>query len=122
MAVQSKQRECAQCKRLEQRIDELEAKIAKLGKNSSNSSKPPSSDIAKPGGRPKKPKKKRKQGAQPGHVRHQRTTFPENEIDRSWDYTIDTCPDCGHQVWPSDQPPRVLQQIDVVAPYAVNPQ
>ncbi|MCH8970448.1 MAG: hypothetical protein IIA66_15190, partial [Planctomycetes bacterium] len=97
MAVQSKERECAQCKRLEERIAELEAKIAKLGKNSSNSSKPPSSDIAKPGGRPKKPKKKRKRGAQPGHVRHQRTPFQENEIDRSWDYTIDTCPDCGHQ-------------------------
>ncbi len=115
MAVRSKQRECGQCKRLEVRIAELEAKIAKLGKNSSNSSKPPSSDIAKPGGRPKKPKKKRKRGAQPGHLRHQRTPFQENEIDRFWDYTTDTCPDCGHQVTPSDQPPRVLQQIDIVA-------
>ena len=115
MAVQNEERECPQCKRLEIRIAELEAKIAQLGKNSSNSSKPPSSDIAKPGGQHKKTKKKRKRGAQPGHARHQRAAFQENEIDRFWDYTFDTCPDCGHDVIPSDQPPRVMQQIDVVA-------
>ena len=95
MAAQNEKHECPQCKRFEKRIAELEAKIAKLEKNSSNSSKPPSSDIAKPGSPQKKTKKKRKRGAQPGHARHQRALFPENEIDHFWDYTFDTCPDCG---------------------------
>ena len=115
MAVQNEKQGCPQCKRLQEHIAELEARIAKLEKNSSNSSKPPSSDIAKPGGSHKKSKKKRKRGAQPGHARHQRAPFQENEIDHFWDYTFDTCPDCGHEVTPSDQPPRVMQQIDMVA-------
>ena len=115
MAAENEERECPQCKRLEMRVAELEATIAKLQKNSSNSSKPPSSDIAKPGGQPGKSKEKRKRGAQPGHTRHQRTPFQENEIDHFWDYTLDTCPDCGHDVTPADLPPRVLQQIDMVA-------
>ena len=115
MAAQNEEHECPRCKRLDKRIAELEAKIAKLEKNSSNSSKPRSSDIVKPGSPKKKTKKKRKRGVQPGHARHQRALFQEDQIDHFWDYTFDTCPDCGHDVTPSDQPPRVIQQIDVVA-------
>ena len=121
MAAQIEKHECPHCQRHEERIAELEAKIAKLEKNSANSSKPPSSDIAKPSGPQKKSGTKRKRGAQPGHERHQREPFQENEIDLFWDYTFDTCPDCGHDVTPADLPPRVIQQIDLVtAPTVVS--
>jgi len=65
----------------QQQIKHLEAKVAKLSKNSSNSSKPPSSDITKP--KPRKKKKgKRNIGGQPGHERHNRAPFSEEEIDK----------------------------------------
>ena len=70
-----------------EKIAALEQKIARLEKNSSNSSKPPSSDIVKP---PKvtvtRKKGKRRKGAQPGHPRHERAPFTEEEIDRRVTY------------------------------------
>jgi transposase len=79
---------CARCADLEQRLEQLCARVAQLEaelaaakKNSTNSSKPPSSDIVK---KPKdKPKngKKRKRGGQPGHPRHERPLFPDDQVD-----------------------------------------
>jgi transposase len=72
---------------LRKRIAELEAKIASLSKNSSNSSKPPSSDITKPpnlgggGGRSKRFKKRK-----PESRRIDPAPFPEERVDRSYDY------------------------------------
>ena len=72
------------------RIAELEQEIARLKKNSSNSSKPPSSDIVKPP-KPTVERKsgKRRQGAQPGHPRHERTPFMEEELDRQVTYELE---------------------------------
>ena len=107
---------------LEKRVVELETEnaalkteIARLKKNSSNSSKPPSSDIVKPpkpvplhGG-------KRHIGGQPGHERHLREPFTNEQIDRMERHTLSACPDCGGRVRPAGMPPRVVQQAELVA-------
>jgi transposase len=106
---------CPRCAELEARLAELEAQVAALRKNSSNSSKPPSSDIVKPspasrvGGRTK-----RKRGAQPGHPRHLRAAIPPEEVDQTWNYSLDACPDCGGALEASDAAPRVIQQVEIV--------
>lgn len=115
---------CPGCEQLRQqaaalmeRVARLEAQLAAARKNSGNSSKPPSSDIAKPP-RPelgKAGKQKRKRGGQPGHPRHERPPFGPEDIDQTWDYSLGACPDCGGQLTPGDEPPRVLQQVEIVA-------
>ena len=94
----------------------LEAELAKARKTSRNSSKPPSSDIVKPP-RPqaKNGNDKRQQGAQPGHPRHERQPFEAGQIDDTIDYTLSGCPDCGGAVELSDQAPRVVQQVELLA-------
>ena len=98
---------------LQKRVEALECKVAELSKNSSNSSKPPSSDIVKP--KPEKQKKdKCKIGAQPGHPRHERPPFPEDEIKSFHDYRLTACPECGNpDVTFLDEPPRVIQQMEL---------
>lgn len=98
-----------------QRMAELEAKIARLEKNSSNSSKPPSSDIVKPP-KPAPPEGgKRKIGGQPGHERHEREPFAAEAIDRVEEHQLQECPDCGGRVRAARLPPRVIQQVELVA-------
>ena len=98
---------------LQKRVETLEKQIAKLSKNSSNSSKPPSSDdITKPKQK-RKAKGKGKIGGQPGHPRHERPPFPEEEIDESHEYVLTRCPDCDGQVRWLDGEPRVVQQLDI---------
>ena len=98
---------------LQTKITQLEEMIARLKKNSSNSSKPPSSDITKP--KPKVRKKgKRKIGAQPGHPKHERPLFPEEDISSFHDYCLDACPECDNpDVIFLDQPPRIIQQMEL---------
>ena len=98
-------------------LTETKAELAKARKNSGNSSKPPSDDIVKPpkkGPDKKAGTKKRKRGAQPGHRRHQRQPFDEAEIDYAFDYRLTACPDCGGPVEPTDEKPRVIQQVELV--------
>src|SRR5215467_2042514 len=94
---------CPNCRRLQARVDVLEAELAALKqvvaqlsqqlaaarKDSSTSSKPPSSDIVKP---PKPPppqgQDKRRIGGQPGHPKHERVPFPPGSFNRS---TSKTC-------------------------------
>src|SRR5687768_11205915 len=103
---------CSRCVELEGQLRELaarvaflEAELAAARKNSSNSSKPPSSDIVKPpkptppGGR------KRQRGGQPGHARHERASFPADEVDVVHEYTLSSCPDCGGTVQPRHSAP-----------------
>ena len=93
----------------------LEAKIAKLSKNSSNSSKPPSSDdITKPESKKKNKEGKRNIGGQPGHERHVRPLFSEDEIDKFHPYILNTCPDCNGEVIVLDGKPRVVQQVELI--------
>lgn len=97
----------------QQHIKHLEAKVAKLSKNSSNSSKPPSSDITKP--KPRKKKKgKRNIGGQPGHERHNRAPFSEEEIDKFHPYIFSACPDCHGEVTIMDGEPRIIQQVELI--------
>jgi len=93
------------------RIAELEQQIARLKKNSSNSSKPPSSDIVKPTKITDCRKKgKRRKGAQPGHPRHERTPFTEEEIDRQVTYERE---DLDPKEWEPLDEWDVVQQIEL---------
>src|SRR3954453_5423826 len=118
------------CRRLQARVDALEAElaalkevVARLGqqlaaarKDSSTSSRPPSSDIVKP---PKPPppegQDRRRIGGQPGHPKHERAAFlPESINGGSFDHRLDGCPSCGRDLPPMlTVPPRVVQQGDV---------
>ena len=106
-------------KRIEQqtqRISQLERELATARKNSTTSSKPPSSDIVKP---PKSPptgsQRKRKIGGQPGHPKHERPPFPPEAVDVTLAYTGCTCPECGRRGRRTQQAPRVIQQVEIVA-------
>src|SRR3954462_8421788 len=128
---------CTNCRRLQARVDALEAELADLKqvvaqlsqqlaaarKDSSTSSKPPSSDLVKP---PKAPppqgQDKRRIGGQPGHPKHERDAFPPESINGgSFDHRLDSCPACGQDLRPMRTvPPRVVQQVDVrEAPLAI---
>jgi transposase len=121
---------CTNCRRLQARVDALEAEladlkqvVAQLGrqlaaarKDSSTSSKPPSSDVVKP---PKPPppegQDRRRIGGQPGHPKHERAAFPPESINGgSFDHRLDGCPSCGQDLRPMlTVGPRVVQQVDV---------
>jgi len=96
-------------------INDLKIQIARLSKNSKNSSKKPSSDdLTKPKPRKKRKKGKRKIGGQPGHPRNVRIPFTKDEIDETHEHILEVCPECGGQVKFVDQPPRVVQQMELV--------
>lgn len=100
---------------LENTINILEKKIAGLLKNSSNSSKRPSSDdITKPKNKKKKKGGKRKIGGQPGHERHVRPPFSEDEIDKTHPYILTACPVCNGEVSILEAPPRIIQQMELL--------
>jgi transposase len=121
---------CPNCRRLQARVDALEAELADLKKvgaelsrqlaaarkNSSTSSKPPSSDIVKP---PKPPppegQDRRHAGGQPGHPKHERVAFPPEAVNGGFfDHRLDACPSCGHDLHPTlTIAPRVVQQVDI---------
>jgi transposase len=98
---------------LESRCVKIEAELAKARKNSSNSSKPPSSDIVKPP-RPQWAPSNGKIGGQPGHPRHERPSFPPEQVDKVVEHRHPCCPHCGGAVRPLQCPPRVVQQVELV--------
>jgi transposase len=105
----------ARVARQDERIAELEAKLAKASRNSSNSSKPPSSDIVKPPGpRPPSGGGRRKIGGQPGHPRHERASFPPDEVGAVRTYKMRRCPRTGGRLRRADLPPKTMQQIGLV--------
>ena len=113
--------QCPRCIQLEglvrtltERVEALEAALARSKKDSSNSSKPPSSDIVKPPKAVPQVDGKRKQGAQRGHTRHERSLFSPEEIATAWEYRLGRCPDCGGGVESSTEPPRILQQVEII--------
>ena len=101
---------------LEARLAQLEAELAKARKNSRNSSKPPSSDIVNPPPNGSgKTRSKRKRGGQPGHPRHERPPFSEDQIDKVWEYRYSGCPCCGGELQDIDLEPKKLQQVEILA-------
>ena len=94
---------------LTERVEALEGALSKARKDSSTSSKPPSSDIVRPPKKGKKKGKKRKRGGQPGHAKHERPPFPSEQVTDAYDYTLDSCPNCGGDLEPAKAAPRILQ-------------
>src|SRR5450759_88478 len=107
---------CPNCRHLQAKLDaederirapedtvaQLQEQLAAARKDSSTSSKPPSSDIVKPP-KPAPPEgqDRRRIGGQPGHPKHERDAFPPELInDGSFDYRLDLCPRCGHDLQP----------------------
>jgi transposase len=83
----------AQVARLEERIQQLEAR---LGQNSSNSSRPPSADPPAAPPAVKKGRSKRRRGGQPGHKPHPRQRLPQSRVDHTVRLVPDRCGGCGH--------------------------
>jgi transposase len=109
-------------KLLESRILELEAIIARLQKDSRNSSKPPSSDIVKPKmtGTKEPNGGKRKIGGQPGHKKHERTPFPQEQVDHFIEVRLSKCPSCGGPLEEDENEGITNQQIKIAAkPFTV---
>ena len=112
---------CGNCRRLEQQLATLQAKVEQLEqqlaaarKNSTTSSKPPSSDIVKPPRPQADPADgPRPPGGQPGHAKHDRTPFADELLAKTCDYRLDVCPDCGGPLRPSGAAPRLTEQVDV---------
>jgi transposase len=96
-------------------VVQLRAELAAAKKNSTNSSKPPSSDIVKKPKTQPKDGSKRKRGGQPDHQRHERELFPDDQVDYTELHCI-KCPDCHGPVVPSKNPPKVMQQVDLLLP------
>lgn len=114
----------AKIAKLEDRVAELQEVVARLQdevakgrKNSSTSSKPPSSDVVNPPpkrNKPGRPKKKRKRGGQPGHPRHQRKSFLDQQVGYILEHRYLACPCCGGVgLSDGDQPAKTLQQVEI---------
>jgi transposase len=106
----------AQLQELQATVRRLQEQRAAARKGSSTSSKPPSSDLVKPP-RPTPPSDDgpRAPGGQIGHPRHERAPFPPEQIQASFEYRVDACPDCGQALRPTGFAPRVVQQVELRA-------
>lgn len=106
----------AELKALTARLAELKRKLAAASKTSRTSSKPPSSDIVKPPSDldQRGKQRKRKRGGQPGHPRHDRVAFEENELDHVWHCRYESCPCCEGPLMDAKQEPARVQQVELV--------
>jgi transposase len=101
-------------KQLEQEKCKLQEELAEARKDSSTSAKPPSSDIVKPPKpAPDPDAPKRSLGGQPGHPPHFRDPFPPEQVTDRFTHQLERCPDCGGLLEPTEEQPRVMQQIDL---------
>ena len=119
---------CAGCQRLQAQVAELRAQLetsqttvgtlqeqlAAARKNSSTSSKPPSSDIVKPPPPPPPGQDKRQRGGQPGHPKHERALFPQEQVEYFFDHPLHGCPCCGGRLRLNGGLALVVQQVDLV--------
>jgi transposase len=105
----------AEVAQLRLELAKTQAELAAAKKNSRNSSKPPSSDIVKKPKEPTDDGSKRKRGGQPGHEKHERQPFPDEQVAYDERHLL-CCPDCHGPVVPSRQAPKVIEQIELPAP------
>jgi transposase len=114
--------ECPNCRALQQRVLELEARLAvleaRLAQNSQNSSRPPSADA--PGAPPPAPPPApsgRKRGAQPGHKGASRPLKPIEAVDELLLQIPLVCAHCHlclpRDLDPADPPPQRHQVIEL---------
>ena len=99
-------------KQLREYIKLLEENIIRLERNSSNSSKPPSSDIINPNPANKK-KKKRKRGGQPGHKKHTRKLFTDEQIDKTIIHKLPDKEIRRRSLTPLNETESALQQVEL---------
>ena len=121
---------CSPCRRLEARVDALEAELAALQevvarlsqhlaaarKDSSTSSTPPSSALVKPPPPPSPQGQDRRQaGGQPGHPKHEHAAFPPASVHGGcFDHRLDSGAWCGQDLRPAlTIAPRLVQQVDL---------
>lgn len=92
----------------------LTEKLARLSKTSINSSKPPSSDLVKQN--PKKENEtKGKIGGQPGHPKHERKPFTQDDVHNVLEYNLTECPVCHNSVdLDFSKEPRIIQQAEII--------
>lgn len=104
----------AENKALWKENQELKEKVAKLSKTSQNSSKAPSSDIVKHN--KKKPGTSTLNiGGQPGHPKHERKLFAQEEVHDLQEYNLSECPICHHSVdIDLSKTPKIIQQAEIV--------
>jgi len=116
-------KQCEGCVELAAKVAELEKQLvaiqdqlAKANRNSATSSKPPSSDITNPPpkrGKPGRPRK-RKIGGQPGHKRHERKSFLDEQVDFILEYRYDSCPCCGGTLADAGTEPKKHQSVELI--------
>ena len=95
-------------------IQELKEKVAKLSKTSKNSSKSPSGDIVKQN-KKNHNEKNCKIGGQPGHPKHERKPFSQDEIHNVHEYNLTQCPVCNHSVEIDlSKSPQIIQQAEIL--------
>jgi transposase len=118
---------CPRCRQLQGRVDALQAEVnalraqllalqeqlAAAKKDSSTSSKPPSSDIVKPPPAGGDAAGERKIGGQPGHPKHERALFPEEQVTHFENHLLDACPCCGGVLRRNGNLIQVVQQVDI---------
>lgn len=115
--------DCEGCRKLATKVAELEQQLAKIQdqlakakKNSATSSKPPSSDITNPPPKRNKPGRppRKKRGAQPGHQRHERKSFLDEQVDLIIEYRFDVCPCCGGSLRDQTETTKTLQSVEII--------
>jgi len=108
------ERQRAELAALAATVSRLEQQLAAARKDSSTSSKPPSSDIVKPP-KPLPPpgQDKRKRGGQPGHPKHERAAFPEEQVQSFFVHPLHACPCCGGRLRRNGDLEHVVQQVDI---------
>lgn len=118
---------CPRCRQLQGRVAALQAEVnalraqllalqeqlAAAKKDSSTSSKPPSSDIVKPPPAGGDAAGERKIGGQPGHPKHERALFPEEQVTHFENHLLDACPCCGGVLRRNGNLIQVVQQVDI---------
>jgi len=116
-------KDCEGCARLAARVAQLEKQVGELldklaaaQKNSATSSKPPSSDITNPPPKRNKPgrPKKRKIGGQPGHKRHERKAFLDEQVDFILEHRYEACPCCGGKLNEDGKEPKTHQTFELI--------